>query len=211
LKSLLAAKSGLNSGAPDRATARPVRHRHVPGEIGVWLFIGGDLIVFSVLFTAFMHTRADQLPVFAAGRAQLNQVCGLINTLLMVSSSWCVVRAVNAARRQRRQVAQACLGAALACGVGFWVVKCFEYTEKLAASLTPSTNDFFMTYFIYTGVHLLHVTVGMGVLTGLIFYVRSGEFHAIKLRNIESGASFWHLVDVLWIVLFPLLYLLRTP
>ena len=201
----------MNSGAPDQATARPVWQGHLPGEIGVWLFIGGDLIVFSVLFAAFMNTRAHQLPVFAAGRAQLNQVCGLINTLLMVSSSWCVVRAVKAARSQRRQVAQAFFGAALACGIGFWIVKCFEYTEKLAAGLTVSTNDFFMMYFVYTGVHLLHVTVGMGVLTALIFYVRSGEFDAIKLRNIESGASFWHLVDILWIVLFPLLYLLPTP
>jgi nitric oxide reductase NorE protein len=201
----------MNSEAADPTTARPFRHGHVPGEIGVWLFIGGDLVVFSVLFAVFLNMRAEQLPVFTAGRAQLNQVCGLINTLLMLSSSWCAATAVQAARGQRRQIALACFGAALACGVGFWMVKCFEYAEKISAGLTISTSDFFMLYFVYTGVHLLHVTVGMGVLTGLMFYVRSGNFDTVKLRNIESGASFWHLVDLLWIVLFPLLYLLGAP
>jgi nitric oxide reductase NorE protein len=194
--------------APVKASHTP---SHLPGEIGVWLFIGGDLIVFSVLFGAFLVTRADQASVFAAGQAQLNQFFGLINTLLMLSSSWCVATAMRATRTDRRRVAQALFGAGLACGAGFWVVKCFEYHEKISAGLTISTNDFFALYFILTGIHLLHVTVGMGVLTGLTLTVRSGDVTATKLRNIESGATFWHLVDLLWIVLFPLLYLIGTP
>lgn len=186
--------------------------RHLPGEEGVWLFIGGDLVLFTLLFCVFLNMRAEQPDVFADGRAQLNQACGLVNTLLMLTSSWLVATAVRAARRQLASgVTAACFAGALACGAGFWIVKGVEYGEKLSAGITLATNDFFMLYFIYTGLHLLHVTIGMGVLTWLIVYSKSGEFGAGKMRNLESGASFWHLVDLLWIVLFALLYLVGAP
>ena len=184
---------------------------HLPGEEGVWVFIGGDLVMFTLLFVVFLDMRADQLAVFTEGRAQLNQDWGLVNTLLMLTSSWFVATAIQAARRQLVAVTVRCFAGALACGLGFWIVKGFEYGEKLSAGMTITTNDFFMLYFIYTGLHLLHVTIGMGVLAGLIAYSRSGDFGPTKLRNLESGASFWHLVDLLWIVLFALLYLVGAP
>lgn len=203
----------LDSTASATAPTDAARERrgHMPGEEGVWLFIGGDLVLFSLLFAMFLSMRADQLDVFTAGRAQLNQNWGLLNTVLMLSSSWCVATAIQAARRQRADLTARCFLGALACGVGFWIVKVFEYGEKLSAGLSITTNDFFMLYFIYTGLHLLHVTIGMGVLTALIFYARAGDFGPGKLRNLESGASFWHLVDLLWIVLFALLYLVGAP
>lgn len=176
----------------------------------MWLFIGGDLVLFTLLFCVFLNLRGEQLEVFTAGREQLNQTWGLVNTLLMLTSSWCVATAIQAARRQLTAITVRCLAGALACAVGFWVVKVFEYGEKLSAGITITTNDFFMLYFIYTGLHLLHVTIGMGVLIWLIVYSRSGGFGTAKLGNLESGASFWHLVDLLWIVLFALLYLVGT-
>jgi nitric oxide reductase NorE protein len=184
---------------------------HIPGEPGVWLLISGDLILFSLLFGLFLHTRAQQPEVFEAGRAQLNQGFGLLNTLLMLSSSWLVATAMQAARRQLAAITARCFGGALLCGVGFAVVKFFEYREKLIAGYGITSNDFFMLYFIYTGIHLIHVTLGMGVLGWLIAYSRAGGFDAVKLRNLESGASFWHLVDLLWVVLFALLYLVGAP
>lgn len=179
----------------------------IPGEEGIWLFIAGDLVLFTLLFCVFLHMRGEQLTVFTEGRAQLNQTWGLVNTLLMLTSSWCVATAVHAARRQMTAITVRCFTGALACGLGFWTVKGFEYSEKLSAGITISTNDFFMLYFIYTGLHLLHVTIGMGVLTWLALYSKRGAFTPGKLQNIESGASFWHLVDLLWIVLFALLYM----
>lgn len=192
-------------------TGTPARRTHLPGEEGVWLFIGGDLVLFTLLFCVFLSLRAEQLAVFTEGRAQLNQVWGLVNTLLMLSSSWCVATAIQAARRQRANAAAGCLAVALACGAAFWIVKIFEYGEKISAGTTLTTNDFFMLYFIYTGIHLIHVTIGMGVLGWMIAYTRGGTLDAPRLRNLESGASFWHLVDLLWIVLFALLYLMGAP
>lgn len=184
------------------------RRNHVPGEEGVWLLIGGDMVLFSLLFVVFLTMRGEQVAVFDQGRALLNQNWGLVNTLLMLTSSWCVVTGVQAARDQRTPLTVRCFGAALACGLAFAAVKYFEYSEKLQAGYTITSNDFFMLYFIYTGIHLLHVVIGMGVLITLMVYSRSGGFTAVKIRNLESGASFWHLVDLLWIVLFALLYLL---
>lgn len=189
-------------------TSEPHPRDHIPGEGGVWVLIGGDLLLFSLLFAVFLSMRADQPVLFDEGRAQLDQGWGLLNTLLMLSSSWFVATAVRAARLQLTGSVVRCFGAALACGLGFVVVKFFEYGAKVSAGITLTTNDFFMLYFIYTGIHLLHVTIGMGVLTFLILYSRSGAFTGDRMRNLESGASFWHLVDLLWIVLFALLYLL---
>jgi len=194
-----------------RPAAQDAGKGHMPGEEGIWFLITGDLVLFSLLFVLFLHYRGGQLEVFEQGHARLNQGWGLVNTLLMLSSSWLVASGVQAARRQLAKVASNCFALALLCGLGFVVVKGFEYSEKFAADLTITTNDFFMLYFSYTGIHLIHVLIGMGVLTTLAIYSRSGELVPAKLRHLETGASFWHLVDLLWIVLFALLYLAGAP
>ncbi|WP_165837548.1 cytochrome c oxidase subunit 3 [Zavarzinia aquatilis] len=186
----------------------PRQPGHVPGEAGVWLFIAGDLVLFSLLFATFLSYRADAPEVFAAGRAHLDQTLGLVNTLLLLTSSWFVATGVRAARRRASRTAVACFAFALACGLGFGTVKVLEYGAKFEAGLTPETSDFFMFYFAYTGFHMIHVVIGMGVLLAMIAYLRGRPPQAVNLQHIESGASFWHLVDVLWIVLFALLYLL---
>jgi nitric oxide reductase NorE protein len=191
--------------APVRASTRP--RPHIPGELGIWVFIAGDLVLFSLLFFLFLQYRAGQETLFVESQRHLNQALGLVNTLLMLSSSWLVASAVQAARRQQSQISSRCFALALACGAGFIVVKYFEYSEKIRAGFTLNSNDFFMYYYVYTGMHLIHVVIGMGVLATLTVYSRSSRFTADKIQHLESGASFWHLVDLLWIVLFALLYL----
>ncbi|MFT3792243.1 MAG: cytochrome c oxidase subunit 3 [Rudaea sp.] len=194
----------MTTATPDSVPRRPA---HVPGEAGVWLFIAGDLTLFSVLFVTFLHYRGAEHEVFAAGRARLDQTLGLLNTLLMLTSSWCVANAVRAARLRIADAPQRLFRIAIACGAVFGVVKGFEYTAKISAGITPETNDFFMLYFVYTGIHMLHVLIGMGVLAAMSGYVRSRGIEAVNVQHLESGATFWHLVDLLWIVLFALLYL----
>lgn len=187
-------------------TAR-IRAAHIPGEPGIWLFIGGDIVLFSLLFVVFLDYRAADPALFAAGRAVLDQGLGLLNTLLMLTSSWFVATGVEAARRRLDGVPRRCFAVALACGAGFGVVKYFEYAAKIATGITPMTDDFFMFYFVYTGIHMIHVLIGMAVLAALIGYTRSRPTAAVNVQHLETGASFWHLVDLLWIVLFALLYL----
>lgn len=183
--------------------------RKVPGEPGIWLLIAGDLILFSLLFFILLHSRRAGIAQFAESQALLNQNLGLINTLLMLTSSWGVAMAVRSARKGMGEMAGRLFSVALACAIGFVLVKYVEYEEKLRVGITPQTNDFFMYYYVYTGIHLIHVVIGSGALVFLALHARSGVMTAAKLRNIESGASFWHLVDLLWIVLFSLLYLVH--
>jgi nitric oxide reductase NorE protein len=94
-------------------------------------------------------------------------------------------------------------------GWGFVIVKAFEWSARFAAGQTVGTNDFFMFYFMYTGIHLLHVLLGLFVLTMLLFVARRPSLDAGAVRLLEAGGIFWHLVDLLWIILFALFYLLK--
>lgn len=180
----------------------------MPGEPGIWFFISGDLLVFSLFFATILFYRGQNPGLFAESQAQLNQAYGLINTLLMLTSSWGVASAVRAARHGRAGAAYGFL-LAFVCGAAFAVIKVLEYREKILAGITLNSNDFYMLFFMFTGIHFLHVLIGMGVLLYLWWTCRSRLAASTTMRNLESGASFWHVVDVLWIVLFALLYLVR--
>ena len=183
--------------------------RHMPGEEGIWLFIFGDMCVFSLFFITFLYYRAQNVPLFTASQAHLNLTLGALNTFFMLSSSWFVAMAVHAARRGMGKVTPVCFLLAFGCGFGFAVVKFFEYGAKIRAGITLNTNDFYMYYYMFTGIHFMHVLIGMGVLAFMARYSWADGYDAKKLKNLESGASFWHVVDLLWIVLFALLYLVK--
>jgi len=181
---------------------------HVPGETGVWVFILGDMTVFAVFFATFIFYRSEDVALFNASQLQLNQNLGALNTLLLLTSSWFVVRGVNACRAGGAQSAPGLFGLALLCGLGFGALKTIEYSEKFQQGITPLTNDFFMYYFVFTGIHMIHVIIGCGLLLSMILHCRKHANDANMLL-LEGGASFWHMVDLLWIVLFPLIYLVR--
>lgn len=194
------------------AAAEPEKPaERLPGEVGIWVFIFGDLMVFSLLFSLFLYYRGQAVELFTTSQAALNQTFGVLNTALMLTSSLLVALAVNAARRGMPRTPSLLYGGAFLCGAAFLVVKVFEYGEKIGHGIGLNTNDFYMLYFMLTGIHLLHVVVGMGVLVFLAVYARrrGGVFADGQLRALESGSCFWHVVDLLWIVLFALLYLVR--
>jgi nitric oxide reductase NorE protein len=186
-------------------SARP--ERHLPGEPGIWVFILGDLVVFGIFFVTFAVYREANLATYAASHHALNQAFGLINTLLLLTSSWFVASAVKAVRAGDRARAGPFLAAGLLLGTGFCGMKALEWGEKFRAGVSLLTDDFFMFYFMYTGIHLLHVAIGMVVLVGMIAIARRPEPTARDLALLEGGGVFWHLVDLLWIVIFALFYL----
>jgi len=200
------------AGRPTRrgvsAMAAPGKAGRIPGEPGLWVIVFGDLMVFSVLFTTFSYYRMTEPDVFARSQPALDQSIGLVNTLLLLTSSWAIAAGLAAARSGWRPAAVRHASLAMLCGVGFVVLKVFEYHAKFAAGIAPSTNDFFMLYFACTGIHLVHVVIGLGVLT--IFRLRAAQpLTPLGLALLEGCAVFWHLVDVLWVVLFAIFYLLR--
>ena len=179
----------------------------IPGEAGLWIFIIGDMLVFSLFFLVFLHYRAADVETFSASRALLNQNLGVLNTLLLLTSSWFVVSGVHAVRISNAHHAGRFFRSAMLCGFGFVLIKYLEYSAKISEGYTLMTNDFFMYYYIFTGIHLIHVLIGLGVLYFMIRTVKRSELNGQTLQSIECGGIFWHMVDLLWIVLFPLLYL----
>jgi nitric oxide reductase NorE protein len=173
---------------------------------GVWVFIGTDAVIFAILFMSFMNDRLKEPGVFEASRHALNFDLGGLDTLILLTSSWLVALGVRAANRGELERVPGFLLGGVLTGCAFVASKSTEYAEKFAAGITPATDHFYMWYFTLTGMHLIHVLVGTGLLTYLWIKTRRKR---VNLKEIECIASYWHLVDLLWIVLFPLLYLQR--
>jgi nitric oxide reductase NorE protein len=162
-----------------------------------------------VFFGVYVWARGQDPELFASSQQHLHQWRAVINTLLLLTSSLCVAGAVHAVRNRSADMARRLLVAAVLGGAGFCLVKVLEYGELFGDRLTPATNDFFMYYFILTWLHLLHLLVGMSVLVFLWSLAGRVELTAKEIGYVEGGGCYWHMVDVIWIVLFPLLYLLR--
>jgi nitric oxide reductase NorE protein len=196
----------LRQRAP-RAAARHIRR--IPGEPGIWIVILGDMAAFAILFGVFLHDRGQDPELFRSSQDALRPVYGVINTLILLTASLCVVTAIRAMRGEIAANATRLLGLAIASGLAFCVMKAVEYGEKLASGIVPTTNAFWMYYYASTGLHLFHVVLGLGALAFCYAQSRRDVRSDSQFRLVEGGACFWHMVDLLWIVLFPLLYLVR--
>ena len=190
------------------ATSTERLPKHLPGEEGIWVFVLGDMLLFSLFFGTFLYYRNEQVALFTQSQLELNQHYGAINTLLLLTSSWFVATAVQLYRKKETALAARLIGPAFLCGLGFAIIKIIEFSEKIGAGITLTTNDFFMFYFMFTGIHFVHVLIGLGVLAYLWSTARH-KSDGSAIRTLENGATFWHMVDLLWIVLFPLIYLLK--
>ncbi len=183
------------------------RVRQIPGDPGSWVILLGDLAIFGAFFASFLVERSKAPDVFRAGRHSLHAGVGLANTLILVLSSLCVVLAINAIRASAHRPARSALQVAIACAVAFVGLKLYEYHSLISAGRDIGANHFYLYYFALTGLHLLHVVAGTVVLILLLLQTRRIEIGETRLAVIQSGGNFWHLVDILWLVLFPLLYL----
>jgi nitric oxide reductase NorE protein len=184
--------------------------RRVPGETGVWIFILSDMTLFAALFGVFLNGRGDHPQQFEVSSAALNQSYGALNTLILLTSSLLVVTGMRATRERLMQTAQRCFLGAMACGAAFLTLKALEYGHELSHGMKPATNEFFMYFFVLTGAHAFHLVMGMAVLGWLVAQARRPDPpHEGRITFMEAGACYWHMVDLLWIVLFPLLYLVK--
>jgi nitric oxide reductase NorE protein len=186
------------------------RNARLAGDEGIWFFIAGDLCLFTVIFSLYMTGRIHAPAVFGRSRELLHLDLGVLNTLVLITSSYFMARAVVATRHQSR--AQVVRNLSLALGIGsiFAVVKVFEYGSLFSSGISPVTNDFFMYYFVLTGLHLLHYFGGMVALLVTLVRTRKHGLNAGYTRWIESVGVYWHMVDIIWIFLFPMLYMLRV-
>lgn len=188
---------------------------------GMWVFMVTEVLMFGGLFVAYGIFRALYPQMFQDAHKMLDVKMGGLNTLVLITSSLTMAMAVGASARGERKRAMATLAATFVLASCFLVVKYFEYSHKFHDGLLPGgffTNQellgsqpksplFFSIYFMMTGLHGLHVTIGMGLIAWLFFRTKRGEFGSNFYTPVELVGFYWHFVDLVWIYLFPLLYL----
>jgi nitric oxide reductase NorE protein len=173
----------------------------LPGNPMMWLLIWSELAVFGAAFIGFSVARLLDPETFLHSQETLNRLLGAINTMVLITSGYFAALAVNAQSRGKSAHARLWLLAAGLLGAVFLAVKVKEYGEKFAHGVGIETNNFYMLYFLLTGFHAMHVVLGM-VILAVVAWKNS-------LENFETGAAFWHMVDLIWVTLFPLIYLMR--
>jgi nitric oxide reductase NorE protein len=174
------------------------------------VFIYAELAAFAAFFAAYAFTRAQHLALFNQMQRTLNPSLGALNTALLISASYFVAQAVATTRDATKANRGAnWLLAALLCGAGFVVVKLFEYHDKFSEGIRLSTNTFYMFYLSLTFFHFMHVVLGLIILSAIWRKARRGGYSANDCHGLETGASYWHMVDSVWIILFPLVYVMH--
>jgi nitric oxide reductase NorE protein len=181
----------------------------LPGDFAIWIFIYAELLVFGIFFLAYAFARAQHVELFNTYQQTLNRESGAINTLLLITSSYFVVMAVNAIRGNAARRCSQWLMLAILSGGVFVFLKLAEFSAKYAEGVTLSTNTFYMFYLSLTFFHFMHVLMGMVILAVVAVKAYRGEYSAQAHTGVETGASYWHMVDLVWIVLFPLVYILH--
>lgn len=173
----------------------------LPGNPIMWVLIISELLVFGAFFIAFGVARILDVETFRAGQALLDVRMGGANTLVLVTSGWLAAKAVQSGVAGQGRKSRQYLAGAAALGVVFLVIKGMEYAGKAAQGIDIETNTFFTLFYLMTGFHAMHVIMGIIVLA-IVGWKNSPE-------NLETGAAFWHMVDLIWLILFPIVYLLR--
>jgi heme/copper-type cytochrome/quinol oxidase subunit 3 len=177
------------------------------GKLGIWLFLASEVMLFSTLFCSYIVLRLGA-PSWPRGWEVLNVPLGLLNTLVLITSSVTIVMAYAKAYQRDRAGFRAYMLLTLLLSGVFLVIKSFEYGAKFKVGHFPSTNIFYAIYFTMTGLHALHIIGGVILNTTLLYMSEKDWDHPLFLGRIEYAGLYWHFVDIVWIFLFPSLYLL---
>jgi cytochrome c oxidase subunit 3 len=197
----------------------PAPHKdHDGAKLGMWLFLFTELILFGGLFLLYAVYLARYPQQFASGGGELNVLSGIINTVVLLTSSLLVAMAVTALQREQQRITVLLLCGTIACALLFLGIKYLEWSAKISHNLYPGSprllagppgeSVFFGLYYLTTGLHGLHVLIGATLLAFVAMRVQQGKIDAANQAWLENSALYWHLVDLIWIFIFPLYYLI---
>ncbi len=198
------------------------------GTLGMWIFLLTEIMFFGGLFTAYSVYRAFHTEGFIAASHTLDLVLGGTNTVVLIASSLTMALAVYGAQTGKQRMLMICLALTILLGLTFLVIKYFEYSHKFHLGLIPGSgfeqnwikeghdpalardaHMFIWIYFALTGLHALHMVIGVGIISVLMYLARDGRYTPQYHAPVEVSGLYWHFVDIVWIFLFPLLYLIR--
>jgi cytochrome c oxidase subunit III len=209
-----------------RTTMQTVAHQFDSSEqqqeasmLGMWVFLATEVLFFGAMFLGYAVYRTLYHQAFAEASAHLDVELGSFNTAVLLCSSLSMAIAVRAAQTGSRKGLSVFLGITIVLGLTFLGVKFYEYYHKFEEGLVPGLNFkwtgdnpggadiFYLFYFIMTGMHALHMIIGVCLMAGLILLARRGRFTPAYYSPVELSGLYWHFVDIVWVFLFPLLYL----
>ncbi len=176
-----------------------------PGGILIWIIIFLELITFGIAMIAMAYYGRQEAMSFHESRLQLSATYGLINTIFLLTSGLFMAAAVNEFKKGQFLKARQYTGLAMVLGLLFLILKSIEYNAKIDSGLTMGYNTFFNFYWLLTLFHVVHVIVGLVILS---FFFVGIKNRSTALEDLEAGAAFWHMCDLIWILLFPVIYLL---
>jgi cytochrome c oxidase subunit 3 len=206
--------------APHAHQFDDAEQQYETSTLGMWLFLAQEVLFFGAVFATYAYYFFLHTDAFEAASNHLSLTLGAINTVVLIGSSLTMVFAVHAAQHGTKRAQIGWLSATMLLGLVFLVIKAYEYTHKFHEGLVPgplftySGPDaaqhqlFLCMYFTMTGLHALHMIIGIGILAALCVLARRGWFHAGYYTPVEMTGLYWHFVDLVWIFLFPLLYLI---
>lgn len=194
---------------------------HEAGKQGVWLFMGTEIMMFGALFAAYFIYRLKYPEAWVEGGSLLDWKLGAFNTIVLLFSSFTMAQAVTETMKGKNKTAFNYVVATMACAFIFMIVKYFEYSGKVHHGIFPGlgvwnpeavqvaeTKLFMVFYFVMTGLHGIHILVGIGLMIWLLKRLRNNEFSKDYYTSVEGVGLYWHIVDIIWIYLFPLMYLI---
>ncbi len=188
--------------------------------LGMWVFLANEVLFFGGAFMAYLFYRHAYPQAFMAASRELDVTLGATNTVILISSSLTMVLAVHAAQRGNRKGIDLFVVLTMLLGFAFLGIKAYEYHHKWVEHLVPGfgfhfegphgreAQLFFLLYFVLTGLHATHMIIGAGIMTAILVWNRQGRFTKEYSAPVEVAGLYWHFVDIVWIFLFPLLYLI---
>lgn len=194
------------------ARTEPARSQpRLTGDLAMWIFILAELGAFTLFILAFSVTQWLQPELFVAGRAQLDSSTGWAMTAGLLTSGFLAALAVERVRKDHARQGGLLLLAAIASGMVYVVLKVGEYAHLASAGFDLEYNTFFTLYWLTTAFHFLHVLLGLVVLAILCVLCLRNRFDGQRYSGVESGVLYWHMIDLVWVIIFPLVYLLGSP
>ena len=192
-----------------KSVKKPKSPEILPGDLAIWILIYAELLAFGVFFVTYIVIRSQNIELFNESQLILDKRLGLLNTLVLLTSSFFVVKAVRSIKRDEKNNTAFWLFASIVTGLIFIISKIYEFSIKSDEGINLSTNAFYTYYFSMTAFHFMHVVLGLLLLSVVLIKTKLGGYSSNNHLGIETVASYWHMVDLVWIVLFPLVYLIR--
>lgn len=183
------------------------RVRSVPGQPDMWMFVLFESLLFTAYFSVYLASRTQNPELFLRSQSDLDLRIGVVNTIALLLSSWAIARCVQASREGNYRSALTNVFLTIAFGVVFLAGKIIEWVSQIRAGNTFTSDEFFQHYFFLTSIHCIHVLIGFVVLGVVVYQLWSPQRRSQQL--VETGATYWHTVDFLWVLIFALIYVVR--